>query len=68
MAVVGQGDDMIGSTSRAGDGKDLKLLVLLPQPRVELCCAVKTPVLSFLDVLHGDFAVKRVEVNKEADV
>jgi hypothetical protein len=68
MAVVGQGDDLIGSTSGPDHGKDLELFVLLPQTRVELACAVETPVLSFLDVPHGDFAVKCVEVNEGADV
>jgi hypothetical protein len=68
MAGVGQGDDMIGSTSHPGNGKDLELLVLLPQPHVELSCAVEIQAWTLLDVPHDDFAVKCVEVDEAAGV
>jgi hypothetical protein len=68
VAVFGQKYDLIGSASEPGHWKDLELLVLLPQPRVELPGTVKTQVIALHDVRYDDFAIKSVEVDEAADV
>ena len=59
---------MIGSTSHSGDGKDLELFVLLPQPCVELPGTVETRVVVVVEVPQSDFAVQCVEVNEAAGI
>lgn len=41
MTDVGQRDNVVGCVDYAGHGKDLELVILLPQPRVELSGTVK---------------------------
>lgn len=68
MVVAGQGDNIVGCVGDSGDGKDLELIILLPQPCVEISCACKARVLDFIDIPQSDLTIERVKVNEESGI
>ena len=68
MTVVGQRDNVVGCVDDAGHGKDLELVILLPQPRVELSGTVKACIVILVDIPEGDFTIECIQVNVEAGI
>ena len=68
MTVVDQRDNVVGCVGDPWHGKDLELVILLPQPCVEFSRTVKACILNLVDIPEGDFAIECIQVNEEAGV